>query len=380
MKNTVVGLFEDRTEAQRAQSEIIGLDIPTGDTKVFDQLASQEAGSTTGESDQSWWESFKEAFGFGSSDDQSYYEEGVRRGGILLSVRAEDHLTDRVAEIMSEHGAIDIDERAELWRSSGWTPQSMTRSTGAATSAAPGSLSGSGTLTDRERTGAGTSGAAAQEGATMPVIEEKLRVGKREVRRGGVRIYRQVTEQPVEETVRLRDEAVRVERQPVDRPVTADTGLFQNETIEMTEIGEEPVVSKQARVVEEVTLRKDVQEHDETIRDTVRRSDVRVEQSPAGQAMGQSAWDDTEARTHWSTTYGSSGMGYDQYDPAYRFGSQLGGGRNIESSDWTQLEPEARRSWEVEHQGTWEQFKDAVRYSWERAKQKASPSTQRRAA
>jgi hypothetical protein len=107
----------------------------------------------------------------------------------------------------------------------------------------------------------------------------------------------------------------------------------------MTEIGEEPVVSKQARVVEEVTLRKDVQEHDETIRDTVRRSDVRVEQSPAGQAMGQSAWDDTEARTHWSTTYGSSGMGYDQYDPAYRFGSQLGGGRNIESSDWTQLEP-----------------------------------------
>lgn len=380
MKNTIVGLFENRTEAQRAQSEIVSLNIPIGDTKVFDQSASQESGAT-GASDQSWWDSFKEALGFGESDEGTYYEEGIRRGGVLVSVRAEDALIDRVAEIMETHGAIDIDERAEQWRSSGWTPQSITTgavggasTTGSLSSTAGSSASLAGTTSSSE------SGTVAPEGASMPVIEEELRVGKREVRRGGVRIYRRVTEQPVAETVRLRDETVRVERQPVNRPVTAETGLFKNETIEMTETAEEPVVSKQARVVEEVTLHKEVRERDETIHDTVRRADVAVEPTSGGPAASAGDWDDEEARVHWSSHYGSGGMAYEHYDPAYRFGARLAGGRNMDSSDWTQLEPEARRSWEAEHQGTWEQFRDAVRYSWERAKQKMPPSSERRAA
>ncbi len=380
MKNTIVGLFEDRTEAQRAQSEIVSLNIPIGDTKVFDQSASQESGAT-GASDQSWWDSFKEALGFGASDEGRYYEEGLRRGGVLVSVRAEDALIDRVAEIMEAHGAIDMDERAEQWRSSGWTPQSMTTGAvgGASTSGTLSSTAGSSDSL-AGTTSASGSGQIAREAASMPVIEEELRVGKREVRRGGVRIYRHVTEQPVAETVRLRDETVRVERQPVNRPVTAETGLFQNETIEMTETAEEPVVSKQARVVEEVTLHKEVRERDETIHDTVRRADVVVEPTSGAPATATGDWDEEEARVHWSSHYGSGGMAYEQYDPAYRFGARLAGGRNPDSSDWTQLEPEARRSWEAEHQGTWEQFKDAVRYSWERAKQKMGPSSARRAA
>ena len=148
----------------------------------------------------------------------------------------------------------------------------------------------------------------------------------------------------------------------------------------MTEMTEEPVVSKQARVVEEVTLHKEVREREETVRDTVRRSDVEVESTSGTTATTPNAWDDQEARVHWTSHYGSGGMAYEQYDPAYRFGARLAGGANMDSLDWTQLEPEARRSWEAEHQGTWEQFKDAVRYSWERAKQKVSPSSERRAA
>lgn len=383
MKNTVVGLFEDRTEAQRAQSEIVSLNIPIGDTKVFDQSVSQESkeSGAMGASEQSWWDSFKEAFGFGGSDDRSYYEEGIRRGGILVSVRVEDPFIDRVAEIMDAHGALDIDERAQQWRSSGWTPQPITTGDvgGASTSGSLSSTAGSSASLAGTVSPSG-SGQAAPEAASMPVIEEELKVGKREVRRGGVRIYRQVIELPVEETVRLRDETVRVQRQPVSRPVTADTGVFESETIEMTEMSEEPVVSKQARVVEEVTLHKEVRERDETIRDTVRRSDVQVEATSGAPATAPSEWDDEEARVHWSQHYGSDGLTYEHYDPAYRFGAQLAGGRNMDSSDWTELEPEARRSWEADHQGTWDKFKDAVRYSWERAKQKLSLSSERRAA
>ena len=380
MKNTIVGLFEDRTEAQRAQSDIVRLNIPIGDTKVFDQSASMQS-EAAGASDQSWWDSFKQAIGLGESDEGSYYEEGIRRGGVLVSVRADDDVIDQVAEIMDAHGAVDIDERAEQWRSSGWTPQPITTGAagGASTSSSVSSVAGS-SAPAAGTTSAMSPGPSAGEAASMPVIQEELRVGKREVRRGGVRIYRRVTEQPVEETERLRDETVRVDRQAVNRPATAETGSFKNETIEMTEIVEEPVVSKQARVVEEVTLHKEVREREETVRDTVRRSDVEVESTSGTTATTPNAWDDQEARVHWTSHYGSGGMAYEQYDPAYRFGARLAGGANMDSSDWTQLEPEARRSWEAEHQGTWEQFKDAVRYSWQRAKQKVSPSSERRAA
>jgi uncharacterized membrane protein len=50
-----------------------------------------------------------------------YYAESVRRGGALVAVRADDTRFERAAEIMREHGAIDIDRRVEQWRESGWT-------------------------------------------------------------------------------------------------------------------------------------------------------------------------------------------------------------------------------------------------------------------
>ena len=173
MKNTIVGLFEDRTEAQRAQSEIVSLNIPIGDTKVFDQSAAPAESEGAGASDQGWWDSFKEAIGFGGSDEGSYYEEGLRRGGVLVSVRAEDDLIDQVAEIMDAHGALDIDERAEQWRSSGWTPQPLTTGAagGASTSGSRSSAVGS-PAPVAGTPSAGRSGSSAREAASMPVIQE----------------------------------------------------------------------------------------------------------------------------------------------------------------------------------------------------------------
>src|ERR671916_732918 len=96
--------------------------------------------------------------------------------------------------------------------------------------------------------------------AVIPVVEEELLVGKREVEKGGVRITNRVTETPVEEEVRLREEHINVERHPVDRPVDSSDNAFQVGSIEVTERAEEAVVAKNARVVEEVVVNKDVQE------------------------------------------------------------------------------------------------------------------------
>lgn len=56
-----------------------------------------------------------------SKDDAEYYAESVRRGGALVTVRADDSRAERAADIMRDHGAIDIDQRAEQWRERGWT-------------------------------------------------------------------------------------------------------------------------------------------------------------------------------------------------------------------------------------------------------------------
>lgn len=120
---------------------------------------------------------------------------------------------------------------------------------------------------------------AANEGETvLPVIEEQLRLGKRTVEKGAARVSTSVTERPVEESVNLREEHVTVERHAVDRPVENAPAAFREGTIEITEMAEVPVVSKEAHVVEEVVIGKNVTEHTETVRDTVKRTDVDVDE------------------------------------------------------------------------------------------------------
>ena len=114
---------------------------------------------------------------------------------------------------------------------------------------------------------------------SIPVIEEELQVGKRSVQTGGVRVETNVTERPVEETVTLRDEEINVERRPANRAVSeADISAVKEGEIVVTETDEQAVVAKRPRVVEEVVVSKDVNERTETVSDTVRSTDVEVEE------------------------------------------------------------------------------------------------------
>jgi len=204
------------------------------------------------------------------------------------------------------------------------------------------------------------------------VTEEELHVGKRAVQRGGVRVYTRVTEKPVEETVRLHDEHVSVERRPVNHPASgAELNTFKEGTIEVTETDEEAVVAKQARVVEEVVVRKDVEERTEKVRDTVRRTDVEVEQLGPKQGQNLSGFEayDADFRTNFQTTFGKKkGVTYERYLPAYRYGYTLASDQRYAGRDWTTFEAEARRDWEGRNQGAWEDMKDAIRYAWDKVR------------
>jgi uncharacterized protein (TIGR02271 family) len=118
-----------------------------------------------------------------------------------------------------------------------------------------------------------------EDETTIPIIEEDVNIGKRTVETGGVRVTKNIVEQPVEETIRLKEEHVTVERNTVDKPVQEGGFVpFQESTIELTENAEVPVVEKEARVVEEISIGKDVAERDETVRDTVRKTEVDIEE------------------------------------------------------------------------------------------------------
>ncbi len=118
---------------------------------------------------------------------------------------------------------------------------------------------------------------AANEGETViPIIEEQLRLGKRTVEKGTAQVRTSVAEVPVQESVTLREESVTVERRPVDRAVENAPAAFREGTIEITEMAEVPVVTKEAHVVEEVVIGKNVTEHQETVRDTIKRTEVDV--------------------------------------------------------------------------------------------------------
>ena len=119
---------------------------------------------------------------------------------------------------------------------------------------------------------------AARTDETIPIVEERLRVGKRDVAHGSVRVRSYVVETPVQEQVTLRQEHVQVQRRPVDRPLgEADRADFQDRVIEATESAEEAVVDKEARVREEVVLRKTAEERTQTVSDTLRRTEVEIE-------------------------------------------------------------------------------------------------------
>jgi uncharacterized protein (TIGR02271 family) len=113
----------------------------------------------------------------------------------------------------------------------------------------------------------------------IPVVQEELVVGKRRVERGGVRVFSHIVERPVEEQVVLRKEHATVERHPVNRPISeADLDKLQGQTLEVFEMAEEAVVGKIARVVEEIHVGKETTERTQQVKDTVRKTEVDVEQ------------------------------------------------------------------------------------------------------
>jgi stress response protein YsnF len=267
MAQTVIGFFDNASEAQQAVEQLVSNGFSRASIDIAASSGSSaSSGTTSGTSsygtnasshDEGFGDKVSRFFGnlFDSDDDRDRYSTVASRSTTVTVHATSVAEAERAADLLDRYGAVDVDERASQY-GYGATSASTTTDTSYA---------------DTTNRTADTTGA-------IPIIEENLNVGKRVVETGGVRLRSRIIERPVEEAVRLRVEHVHVERNAVNRPATeADLNAFREGTIEATEHAEVPVVGKTARVVEEVRLDKQVEERDEVVRDTVRRTDVDVE-------------------------------------------------------------------------------------------------------
>jgi uncharacterized protein (TIGR02271 family) len=271
-------LYDSRTDAEAARARLTATNIDADNVRIVDQNEAGGFGGGSGESSgHGFWASIKDVFV--PDEDRHSYDEGLRRGGVMLYASVEDDDVDRATAVLDETGSVDMEERESSWRSEGWA--GYTPSTGSSY----GSSSSMGTTSGLAGTGPSMTGGHSNE-EHIQLAEEELRVGKREVNRGGARIRTYVTERPVQEQVTLREEHVNIERRPVDSTTgsaSLDNGaLFQERTIEMTETAEEAVIDKRARVTEELVVSKTAEQRTETISDTVRKTEVDIDETNSG--------------------------------------------------------------------------------------------------
>ena len=222
-------------------------------------------------------------------------------------------------------------------------------------------ISSSGTATE------GTIARASEQ--VVPFIEEELKVGKRTVDKGGVKVKTTVTETPVEEDVHLHEERVVVERRPTNRKVTTADAAYKEGTIEFRETAEEAVVAKIARVVEEVVIKRQGRDKTHKVRDSAKQTDVEVSETAGTGAASATTFETFEPtyRKDFQTRLGKTGMTFESHAPAYKYGHSLVGDERFHG-EWTQVEPEARKHWEAKNAGTWTEYKDSVHHAWEHAK------------
>lgn len=296
----LVAMFEDYAKALSAREALEAAGVPRSRLEILDQSSSGAAYPPTESgaevrrteetgyvrraedrpADEGVWESIKRFFM--PDEDAHVYAEGVRRGYAVLIARVDAADQDRVLALLEAQDPVNVETHTADWRREGWS------------GFAPGyaeSESGIRETPVEPATGAefrapptaGPAGAAGEQ--EIPVYEERLRVGKRETGRGSVRVRSFVVEEPVEEDVTLHEDRVQVERVPVDRAATErdiTDQPFRERTVEVTARSEEPVVSKEARVKEEVRVRKEPVERVETVRDSVRHTEVEVDDERPG--------------------------------------------------------------------------------------------------
>ncbi len=238
-RTILVSLFHTEAQASAALSDLQNAGVPAQAVQTLDSAVDRAQTSLIFDSLQL------------PPSDTQVLSDGLAAGGRVIVVCAEDAYADKAEAVFRQHNARKIDERVT---------EDMA-----------------------------TTGSAAVGEVVVPVIDEDLVVGKKTVEKGGVRVFSRMVTTPVQEEVTLREEHATIERRSVDRPISEiELAALGDRKVEVREMAEEAVVGKTARVVEEIRLEKDRTERTHQIHDTLRKTEVEVEDLSAGSASAGS--------------------------------------------------------------------------------------------
>jgi stress response protein YsnF len=244
---TVQAMFQREADAVAARERLLSLGVAAQRVSVLERARATRVGSddAAGKS-RGLWANLKEMVSI-PGDDRPSFEDHLKHGGFLVTASVPEERLSSVVAALEKEGVVDIDQEGF------------------------GAHSGAGRSEAEER---------------IPLVEEQLHVGKQGVGGDQVRVRAFPEERPVHERVFLYDYRVSVGRRSADQQLAQGgkaaslDDLFKERVIEMTETTDEVVFEKQARVREEVVVRKEAHERVEEVDTTVRRTEVEVERIP----------------------------------------------------------------------------------------------------
>src|SRR3974390_1191713 len=246
----VVTAYDSIDKAKNAFKVLQNAGIDTDDMSVIDRVA---LASHDAEHVGLWRRLFGENVW---EHEAAVYGDTLKKGGAILVARVPDDQVARVMALLDVHQPLDvhavaakIGETIPVQAKALVTPP--------------------------------IAKADARDAETLRLAEEHLNVGKRVFDTGTTRIRRFVVVKPVQADVTLHEEHADVVRRAITDPGYVADSDWSDKAYEVTETAEEAVVSKTARVVEEVTLRKAGTDRVETVKDTVRHQEVEVERTSA---------------------------------------------------------------------------------------------------
>ena len=254
----IVTLFDTADHAEAAKSNLRHAGFAETDISILSGSALPKGTATLRE--PGFWHRI-----FGNDIEEheaTVYAQAIDNGGVVLTVRAAEIDIPKAMGILNQHKVVDVKDRA-------LDMGVISKSEAAAIPAAPVAAAPAKPIISDVK----------QE--VIRLAEEHLEVGKRLVEQGTTRIRRFVTERPVEAQVTLHEEHAQVVRRAIADPNYVKDIDWSDKTVEIRETAEQPVVSKSARVSEEIIVGKTGSDRVETIRDSVRKQQAEVEKVSA---------------------------------------------------------------------------------------------------
>jgi hypothetical protein len=329
MTHTLAAVFDNRTDAERAQEELIKAGFSSGTIQLND--AATAAGATSSDDDDDSILGSIKHFFMGllgrEHGDPHVYAEAVHRGHIVLSIDAPTRdEAERAADIIEAFGPLDIDTHEQVWRAGGWTgAESMRSSHAGMQQSAMGAQQSGSTQSSMQ---AGTQSSQRQDSPQPPPLSpQQIKPAS------GAPTQSQ---QGTSGQGSMQRTAPELDDRPGERnPLGGDNVPLQRGGMRIYPRG-------QADTPNEDTL-------------SILRGDDMNDP------------DDLYFRSHWQDTFSYSGGTFQEYEPAYRYGLTMSRSTIYHGRPWEDVETELRETWLHSYpESGWDKFKEAVRQGWNR--------------